>query len=162
MSEPTICIDCRSPFLLTASEKVHYQHLVQTVDGFRMPKRCVECRKKRRMMEAAPQKTAPAGIALPLSPVPFLYPPPPVPLPAPQPPVPPPAEKASPPAPQKEEILFVLATTDFEELVHGRPVLWQGVRVVLADIGFKVMREAIERAETERAKAVFRKNGYSS
>jgi hypothetical protein len=33
--------------------------------------------------------------------------------------------------------------------------------VILADIGFKVMREALDRAEDERAKILYHRNGAS-
>lgn len=42
---------------------------------------------------------------------------------------------------------IVLATTDFENLVTGRVVKWRDVEVILADIGFEAMKNAIMEAE---------------
>lgn len=167
MADPLICTDCGQSYMMSASEKVRFQELVKTVQGFQMPKRCPECRKKRRM-ERVPQR--PQASVIPAQATPSVLASPPLAT------IPDPSPVASPapvvvaprvivevPAveapPEKEEVRFVLATTDFEDLVHGRPVVWQGVRVILADIGFKVMREAIERAEFERAKVFYHKNG---
>jgi hypothetical protein len=159
MAARLICSDCREEYTMTASEKVRFQELIKNVQGFVMPKRCPACRKKNREAKAlqgsSPQvsKTAvfQAVVAAPPAPRVMVETP-----------------KNGMPAVKvetvgveipKEEIRLILATKDFEDLVHGRPVIWQGVRVILADIGFKVMRDAIERAETERAKVLFHKNG---
>lgn len=149
MAAPLICSDCRQQYTMTASEKVRFQELIKSVQGFVMPKRCPECRRKNR--EAKALQAA---------------------MPEPKPMLPPPAPRVTVETPKngtpavkpevqepKEEVRLILATKDFEDLVHGRSVSWMGVRVILADIGFKVMRDAIERAETERAKDLYHKNG---
>ena len=141
---PNVCIECGASYVMSQDEKLRFEDLIKNVPNFFMPKRCGECRKKRRM-ERNLEKLAPALPAVP---------PPPAPPPPPPPAIEPP--KAEEP---KKEIRLILATKDFEDLVHGRHVTWQGVRVILADIGFDVMRKAIDRAETEKAKAFFQKNG---
>jgi hypothetical protein len=155
-----ICVDCRKEFVMSPSEKIRFEELVKSVQGFRMPNRCYDCRKARREMN---RTSSPAGLnpivraQVPAAPEPapveayktIVFPP--------QAAV---AREERPlPAPAAPEIRFILATKDFEELVHGRPIVWHGVRVILADIGFSVMREAIDHAEGERAKALFQKNG---
>jgi len=70
-----------------------------------------------------------------------------------------PLKEATAPETKSDEILLVLATKDFEDLVNGRPVVWRGVRVVLADIGFGVMKKAVEDAEVERARKLIKSNG---
>lgn len=169
MSETLVCTDCGQNYVMTDQEKARFEELIKNVKDFQMPKRCFECRRKRRM-EKVPQRQATI--------------PKPLPSPAPEPapaviskplqviaPPPPPPVSVAPAAPvlravvaeaigvEKEEVRFILATKDFEDLVHGRPIVWQGVRVILADIGFKMMRDALDRAEMERAKTHFRKNG---
>jgi len=149
--DPIVCADCGQSFVMTASEKVRFQELIKNVPGFHMPRRCFECRRKRRMERISPRHVMPVVQAI-------------IQTPAPAPDVA--MTVIDPPAPsseiQKEEVRLILATKDFEDLVHARPVVWQGVRVILADIGFKVMRDAIERAETERAKTLFRRNGSAA
>lgn len=169
MAETLVCTDCGHSYVMTDQEKGRFEDLIKNVENFQMPKRCFECRRKRRM-EKVPQRQASIPQPLPTpAPVPasavisrplqVLAPPPPPPV------------SAPPTAPalrtvvaeamgvEKEEVRFILATKDFEDLVHGRPIIWQGVRVILADIGFKMMRDALDRAEMERAKTHFRKNG---
>ncbi len=145
MAAPLLCVDCGQGYVMTASEKVRFAELVKTVQGFQMPRRCPECRKKRRMEKGQaplPVASVPKVVEVPVPPSPRV-------------------EVEEPTAPEKEEVRFILATKDFEDLVHGRPVVWQGVRVILADIGFKVMREALDRAEDERAKILYHRNGAS-
>lgn len=154
MVNPNICIDCGKSFVMTASEKVRFAELVKNVTGFQMPRRCLDCRIKRREEKLSGNvgNQAPARVSVREN---VLEKPP---IPKPSIMVFPEPKPEAMPSAAKEEVRFILATKDFEDLVHGRPVVWQGVRVILADIGFKVMRDAIERAETERAKLVF-KNG---
>lgn len=157
MSDPLVCADCGLNYVMTASEKVRFAELVKNVQGFQMPKRCPECRKRRRLEKNSQQhQGVPPGYpsASPSTPSTAF-----VAVPQQKAPVETEVIEETVTRTQKEEVRFVLATTDFEDLVHGRPVVWQGVRVVLADIGFKVMREAIERAEFERAKSLYKKNG---
>jgi hypothetical protein len=144
MVGPLVCVDCGQRYVMTASEKVRFAELVKTVQGFQMPRRCPECRKKRRMERPASGSPIPAVVRIAEV---FAIPPKP--------------QVEDPVVPVKEEVRVILATKDFEDLVHGRPVVWQGVRVILADIGFKVMREALDRAEDERAKVLYHRNGAS-
>jgi hypothetical protein len=161
MAAPLICSECRQEYTMTASEKVRFQELIKSVQGFVMPKRCPACRKKNREAKAA------LGVGVVPAPKPVevqsaVAPPPPPRVTVDTPKNGTPSVKAEAPAKvelPREEVRLILATKDFEDLVHGRPVVWQGVRVILADIGFKVMRDAIERAETEKAKILFHKNG---
>lgn len=144
---PHTCVVCKkNPVFANASEKLRFQELQRTVTDFQMPRRCWECRREARKPIAAPSVEAP----YPIKPLPVFS-------------APPPAPSVTPPAAneevRKEEIRLVLATKDFEDLVHGRAVVWQGVRVILADIGFKVMKDAVDRAETSRAREVFHRNG---
>jgi hypothetical protein len=132
---------------MSQDEKNRFEELIKNVPNFFMPKRCGECRRKRRT-ERNLERIAPV---LPAAPPPL----------PPSPPPPPPAVETPKPEEPKKEIRLILATKDFEDLVHGQHVVWQGVRVILAEIGFDVMRKAIDRAETEKAKAFFQKNGQS-
>jgi len=147
---PLVCIDCGQTFVITASEKVRFEELMKSIQGFSMPRRCFPCRQRRRPGQAFPAMPSPVHATIEEKPVSrmALLPPP-----------PPKSVVEEPVVVPKEEVRLILATKDFEDLVHGQPVVWQGVRVILADIGFKVMREAIDRAEDERAKILFRKNG---
>lgn len=142
MPSTIVCIDCGMTYALGDQERVKFEQLLNSVSGFQIPRRCASCRKLKREEKSRQERMLQAR-DIPT------YPPPPLP-PA------PPVEVIAP----KEEVRFILATKDFEDLVHGRPVLWQGVRVILADIGFRVMRDAIDRAELERAKDAVRNNGH--
>ena len=148
---PLVCIDCGQTFVITASEKVRFEELMKNIHGFSMPRRCFPCRQRRRPNQVPPVPVAPPPVQVAVQEKPVsrmaLLPPPPK------------SVVEEPVVVPKEEVRLILATKDFEDLVHGQPVVWQGVRVILADIGFKVMREAIDRAEDERAKILFRKNG---
>lgn len=146
MPDQMTCVDCGQPFSLSAPERARFEQLSRNVEGFQMPKRCFDCRviKRQEKLSQRPPRVAQKAVVaeIPRRAV------------APEIPV----ARVLTVEPKKDEVRIILATTDFENLVHGKPVVWQGVRVILADIGFKVMRDAIERAETERAKLVF-KNG---
>lgn len=143
---PIQCLDCHADYTMTEAEKVRFEGLMKTVAGFRMPRRCPSCRKIRR-----DQKPASAPLPMPKA----------APVPAPV-PAPPPAVVDQVDVRQKDpaEITLVLATKDFEDLVHGRPVVWHGVRVILADIGFTSMRKVIEEAELDRAKKLVKANNH--
>ena len=129
-TETRVCVDCGQEFTMSEEEQERFRQLMATDPRFRLPKRCLGCRMKRRaeqpvMARAVPRSAFPIERA-----VPKIVP------------------ERSPS--RKEEVRFVLATKDFEDLVLGREVVWQGVHVILADIGFDVMRSAIDRAEVER------------
>ena len=145
MPSTIVCIDCGMTDILAEQERMKFEQLLNSVPGFQVPRRCAGCRKLKREEKVRQERMLQAK-NIPT------YPPPPLPQPA-------PAPEVVAPAP-KEEVRLILATKDFEDLVHGRPVIWQGVRVILADIGFKIMREAIDRAELERAKEAVRNNGH--
>lgn len=141
------CVDCGISETLTAKEEARFSELLKTVHGFQVPKRCGGCRKRRRDEKAAaPFRSNHVPIATPTVPI--------------RPPVA--VLNPDPPEPKEErpDVLFVLATKDFDDLVHGQPVIWRGVKVVLADIGFDAMRDAIEDAELEKAKKVVKANGH--
>lgn len=146
MPSTIVCIECGVTYFFTPQEKVSFERLLNTEPDFKMPRRCAECRKLRReekirMERQAITKEIPT-YAPTLADMPRAN------------------EAVTPPTEEPQEVRFILATKDFEDLVHGRPIVWQGVRVILADIGFKVMREAIERAEMERARNSVRGNGH--
>lgn len=172
-----ICITCQKTYTMSEKEFARFKELAATVENFQMPRRCFECRRARRLqpqpfvhpgnmqtpkaLEAeivnesedvsstVVTQTARAEVRVALeTPAASAC------TPAPSPSVPKPIEE------KKEEVLFVLATKDFDELVHGQAVVWRGVRVVLADIGFAVMRRAIDDAELEKAKKHIKANGH--
>jgi len=126
----SVCVVCGQPFNLTAGEREWYQKRMVQDPLFKMPRRCKACLEK--MKEDKPSKNP-------------TDPPPPAPL-----------ERGVPRAglhkPEKDEVRVVLATVDFEDLVSGRAVFWrpEKIRIVLADIGFEAMRQAIDRAEIEK------------
>ena len=130
-----VCLDCGVTYTMPEKEYLRFKELAQTVKNFRMPRRCSDCRRVRRNQEQQlPVKAAAPAREVPADPEPVTERP-------------------------KDEILLVLATKDFEDLVNGRPVVWRGVRVVLADIGFGVMKKAVEDAEIERARKLIKTNG---
>jgi Probable zinc-ribbon domain len=131
------CVDCGVTETLTPKDQERFDHLLKTVPGFQTPKRCNACRKKRRDEKPA------SGKAVVMKATPSISV-----TPAPAPPEEPP------------KILLVLATKDFDDLVHGRSVVWNGVKVLLADIGFTVMRKAIDDAELDKAKKHVKANGH--
>lgn len=147
MSETTIaCIDCGTTFTMSEGEKLYFEELIQTLPNFRMPRRCPECRKKRKMV---PGGVPPQGVVGTYPKAPgnggfqmAVTVPPPLPPPA-------PVVVEEPP----KEIRVVLVSQEFSDLVCGRPVVRPGVRVILADIGVDVMRKAIDRAVIEKALA---------
>lgn len=139
--EIRICLDCNGEYTFSGGEKARFENLMKTVSGFQMPKRCFNCRRERRNGPPLPPPApAPApsyrGTRLASA----------KPLPVSSPPPPPPVSRA----PKEGDVRLVLATVDFENLVAGRPVSWQGVTVLLADIGYKAMHEAIDRVEQEK------------
>jgi hypothetical protein len=143
-------------------EYARFKELAATIQNFVMPRRCAACRKIRRTQQQA-VKTAPVKgyspsvlAALPKSAAVVTASPVATAVPTRLAPV----EAAPKSVEPGNEVLFVLATKDFDDLVHGRPVVWKGVKVVLADIGFDVMRKAIDEAEVERAKKLVRANGH--
>ena len=119
-----VCVDCGKPFELTAGERAWYatHKDLKTGEALQLPKRCKPCRDLRKNGQTV-KEVVPTGYSKEFFP---------------------PKKEA------KEEIRIVLATTDFEELVSGRSVYWQGVRIVLADIGFNVMRKILDQVEIER------------
>jgi hypothetical protein len=143
--ETLVCVDCGTKFMLSEGEKARFDLLIKTREGFAYPKRCKPCRAKRKAegpptMVARPLPAAPAA------------PPPPQPF------------KAIVPLPangngngkghdhgngheKDKEIQLVLATVDFDKLVRGEPIVYHGVKVLLADIGYDTMRSVIEEAE---------------
>lgn len=136
------CVDCGVTETLTQKDQERFDHLIKTVPGFQTPKRCNACRKKRRDEKPA------AGKAVTLKAVPSISV-----TPAPPPPPPPTPEEPA-------KVLLVLATKDFDDLVNGRSVIWKGVKVLLADIGFSAMRKAIDDAELDKAKKLVKANGH--
>lgn len=147
MPETTIaCIDCGTTFTMSEGEKLYFEELIQTLPNFRMPRRCPECRKKRKTVSGRvlPQEMINAYLKAPgnggfqvaaAAPPPL---PPPVPVVVEEPP---------------KEVRVVLVSQEFSDLVCGRPVVRPGVRVILADIGVDVMRKAVDRAVIEKALA---------
>jgi len=150
MSE--ICADCRSPYQLTETEKRSFETLISQRPGFKMPRRCSRCRKVRR-----DQQNARGPMAVPSIPM----------------------KSAStldtkvvivsagrpddaPVTVKPTSVDMVLGTGDFEDLVSGKAIVWRGVRIVLADIGFKVMYDAIERAEVARISAAHKRPAVKS
>lgn len=148
MSVAQTCLGCQKPFVIPLAEKEKFETLIQTLPNFQMPKRCPACRRERRAQNPQPQRQAsappqPASLAPLRGYDPVLMAPS-----APQAP-------AAAAAPSKDEIRFVIANVDFENLVAGRHVTWCGVTLILADIGFKSMRETIDRVEHEQYDAKF-------
>lgn len=137
--ETHTCVGCGKGYSFSTSEKARFEALMKTVAGFQMPKRCFECRKERRNEGPRPPGPFQASAGSQGRS---------------QAPRPPAAAPALAP-PKKGEVRLVLATTDFENLISGRAVTWQGVTVVLADIGYKAMRDAIDRVEQDKVDAKF-------
>lgn len=139
-----VCIDCGVTYTMPDQEYDRFKALMATNPTFKMPRRCADCRRARRNQVPPTLKAQVPSYTSGLAQYPHAD-------------VAPIAhrEEAS-----KDEILFVLATKDFEDLVNGRPVVWRGVRVVLADIGLKVMKKAIEDVELEKAKKIVKENGH--
>lgn len=162
-----VCVDCGITYTMMEKEYQRFKDLAAQNPTFRMPKRCADCRRIRRLQAVPTVQPAPVRggyiqqlSTRPRAPIPFQAP-----HQAPsayQPPPPQPVPIVSDPAPasSEEEINFVLATKDFDDLVNGRPVVWRGVRVVLADIGFESMKKAIEEAEIARARKLVKANGH--
>lgn len=161
------CVECGITYTMTEKEHLRFKDLAAQNPAFRMPKRCAECRRLRRLEQ---ERTLPRpAIARPLTPmVQRVNAPVMAPTVLPKPSVSETVdldlgsgvtEDFMVEAPKKE-VVFMLATKDFEELVHGRPVVWQGVRVILAQIGFENMHKAIDRAELEKAKEHVKANGH--
>lgn len=117
------CVDCHQTFTLSEREQRTYEQLCREKTGFQFPKRCYACIQKKKHEHDTP--TPRNGTPLPAMP----------------------AVVSPPETPKKEPVSLVLATTDFELLVQGKPVDWRGVHVVLAQIGFDNMRRAIDDAE---------------
>lgn len=133
--ETRTCVDCRKAFTLSEEEQRSHQEKQKVDPTWQLPKRCRECRALRKRPVASPPAPThvPSLAALPLPPAPK-------------------NGEAVPTTNGKEEVRLVLATTDFDKLVRGEPVSWHGCTVVLARIGFDVMRKAIEEAEIVEAK----------
>lgn len=131
--ETHVCVDCKKSYTFSTSEKARFDSLMKTVAGFQMPKRCFECRTARRNDERRPVAGSVQKPGAPRA-------------------APAPSQL---PAPKKGDVRLVLATVDFENLIAGRPVSWQGVTVVLADIGYKAMHDAIDRVEQDKMDAKF-------
>lgn len=135
---PEICLDCHSEYSLTEAEEKSFRSLMAKFKDFKMPRRCSPCRALRRNgVQAAPvaAPAIPIGRASTLDTKIQIN------------------KSLSGPVPAKAPVHFVLGTGDFEALVSGQPLVWNGVTVVLADIGFKAMYDAIERAEVARITA---------
>jgi hypothetical protein len=130
---------------MSQDEKTRFEELIKNVPNFFMPKRCGECRRKRRLAKnqglpyLPPVKLAAAPVEVPV-----------------EIPVDVPIEVPS------KEPRIILVSQHFEELILGHPVVLNGIRIILAEIGFDVMRKAIDRAEVEKAKAILKKNGIVS
>lgn len=88
--------------------------------GWVLPKRCKKCRQSKKLKE-----TQQAQAPLPVPAVPAVVP--------------------LKPIPER----LVLGVRDFEELIRRKEIPWHGFRLILADIGFGVMKRAIEEAELE-------------
>lgn len=171
-----VCVDCGITYTMLEAEYARFQELAKTVKDFKMPRRCANCRKIRRneklvqtLAQAPPQPPSVEAVPVPSYRPEALV-------------LTPDAiarggsfvanfkpstntaavvlDRPKPEEPIAEEVRLVLATKDFEELVRGHPIVWHGVRVILADIGFKNMRGAIELAELEVAQTFIKKNGH--
>lgn len=156
MSETIInCIECGVTYTMPPSEKKYFEDLIVRFPNFRMPRRCAECRKKRRA-QAVPQPQthlpgeglstlAPMGSGgVTSQPIQGHQ--------APVEPVPAPKPYGDALEPKKLAIeRVVLVGAEFSDLVCGRPVIHHGVHIVLADIGVDAMRKAIDRAVIEKA-----------
>ena len=134
-TETRVCSDCQKPFTLCESEQKFYMDRKDDRTGlaWALPKRCKQCRFERRSRRNAPQE----------------------------------ANTVQPPAPKKvdetmdfqvlpsdhrphgEPVKLILAVRDFQDLIRRRAITWRGFTVLLADIGFKVMRQVIDDAEFE-------------
>jgi hypothetical protein len=135
------CTDCRKTYTFSEIERTRFEKLMKEVSGFQMPKRCFECRRERRN-EGGRLASSPIPSRAVQKPAPYPF--------RKVPPAPIHQQKAEAEVPKDSGIRLVLATVDFENLVAGRPVSWQGITVVLADIGYKAMHEAIDRVEQEK------------
>lgn len=154
MSETTItCIECGVSYTMPPSEKKYFEDLIARFPTFRMPRRCAECRKKRRAQAAPQPKThlpgeglstwAPQGSGgITAGPIQGYQ--------GPHEPVPAPMPYGAPPETKKIERV-ILVGDEFSDLVCGRPVIHHGIHIVLADIGVDAMRKAIDRAVIEKA-----------
>lgn len=151
MPETTIaCIDCGTTFTMSEGEKLYFEELIRTLPNFRMPRRCAECRKKRKIIQGGTPLQGMPGTYQgaqgngggQCGPGPAVAP---LPLPSSLPVV-----VEEPP----KEVRVILVGHDFADLVCGRPVVRPGVRVILADIGVDVMRKAVDRAVIEKALAM--------
>lgn len=143
------CVDCGTTETLVAAEAARFDNLLKTVKGFQMPKRCGVCRKRRRDEKPASVPQTRATVPAP-SPTPVI-----VMSAKPSIAVLDPANEAD-----MARVNLVLATKDFDDLVNGRPVVYKGVKVILADIGFEAMRRVIDEAEIDRAKKHIKSNGH--
>ena len=156
------CLDCHEQFVLTSSERARFEALSGQLQGFKMPRRCTRCRRNRRNLKPTTEPASPAMVpmiqmkgASTLDRYTRVNDPPDAP------PAPPASSvqtawpKSNPKVEFKEqnEVNIVLGTGDFEALVSGKPVTWHGVQVVLADIGFPAMYDALDRAAVVRATA---------
>ncbi len=137
MSEPLICAECGAVYELTEGEREWFANRKDPKTGkpWQLPKRCRPCRDRRKTEAKAPPR-----IERPLEPRSY-------PVREPVRELPPEKRPDDNGHKKKEEVRIILATTDFTDLVQGREVVWQGVHIVLADIGFNVMRRAIDEAE---------------
>jgi len=145
------CIECGVAYTMPEGEKTYFEDLIKKFPNFKMPRRCAECRKKRRVQASSqPQTHLPGERMSTLAPMGsggvsskpiqgHQAPPEPVPTPY-----------GSPPETKKIERV-VLVGEEFSDLVCGRPVVRPGVHVILADIGVEFMRKAIDRAVIEKA-----------
>lgn len=146
MADETItCVDCRKEFIHTERERRFLEELVR--DGklpeVKTPKRCLDCRSKRRRFGVEYQERPQNGTAVAVAPA-----------------ASPPKLIKSPEAPEKalaetlnvppEDIRLILVAGDFENLVcREEVVLRHGNRKVvlrLADIGVEAMKQAMEKA----------------
>lgn len=156
MSETIInCIECGVTYTMPDSEKKYFEDLIARFPSFRMPRRCAECRKKRRTQASSQPQThlpgqglstwAPQGSGgITAGPIQGYQ--------GPHEPVQAPMPYGAPPETKRIEIeRIVLVGAEFSDLVCGRPVIRNGVHVVLADIGVDAMRKAIDRAVIEKA-----------
>jgi hypothetical protein len=142
-----VCVDCGITYTMTDKEYSRFKDLAKNIANFKMPRRCAQCRKVRRenagRLQQAYVRPGVRSTTAPDQPISHQAP----------------HRRIAQPA-ERNETLVILSTDDFESLVNGQPVIWNGVRVVLAQIGFQQMRKLIDEAELEKAKKLVKANGH--
>ena len=122
-----VCVSCGNEFTLSEEEQKWHLEMQKSDQGWQLPKRCKACLAERHKTQAPVQHASPRNGD---GDVPTYRPP-----------------KAPVFKKPIEQVRMVLATSDFYNLVQGKEVSWHGVTIILADIGFGVMRDAIDEAE---------------